>query len=259
MTEAHPRNLRMQDLAKGVEPTFSNVDPGLNLEKERPSSLSASLPSFEGDEPTEEERATLRCVSDKLPWAAFLVAVIELCERFAYYGLSGPFQNYIQHGYHESSGLPGALGRLIPDKSPRHVVLRLTFWRPRTSCCNGADGFLPILVLRYAGHRGNCVGPVPWEIQHDFVLCIRLSCRSCDFILHVTSDSNWAWSRKGGSDSCYDHHRPRYGWNQRKCFTTHCRTVSWYQAEDPRGKEWRKSDCWSCDYHPAYLHGWFQV
>lgn len=44
------------------------------------------------DGPTEEELGTLRKVPDNLPWSAFLVAVIELCERFTYYGLSGPFQ-----------------------------------------------------------------------------------------------------------------------------------------------------------------------
>src|SRR5271154_341958 len=38
--------------------------------------------------PTEEELATLRKVSDSLPWSALLVALVELCERFAYYGLS---------------------------------------------------------------------------------------------------------------------------------------------------------------------------
>lgn len=42
--------------------------------------------------PTKEEKQTLRKVPDKLPWSAFLVALVELCERFAYYGLSGPFQ-----------------------------------------------------------------------------------------------------------------------------------------------------------------------
>lgn len=117
-TEAHPPKLSMQDMAEDVEPSISNAKLGLNLEKERPGSLSASLPSFDNDEPTEEERATLRCVSDKLPWAAFLVAVIELCERFTYYGLSGPFQNYIQHGYDDPSGLPGALGRFNSDQEP---------------------------------------------------------------------------------------------------------------------------------------------
>lgn len=70
-----------------------------------------SISSFEIDQPTEEEKATLRIVSDKIPWAAFLVAVIELCERFTYYGLSGPFQNYIQNPY-KNKGVPGAIGKL---------------------------------------------------------------------------------------------------------------------------------------------------
>lgn len=42
--------------------------------------------------------------------AIFLVAAIELCERFAYYGLQGPFQNYIQNSVNDPSGLPGAIG-----------------------------------------------------------------------------------------------------------------------------------------------------
>lgn len=51
-----------------------------------------SSETIDRDAPTDEERQTLRKVSDKLPWSAFLVALVELCERFAYYGLSGPFQ-----------------------------------------------------------------------------------------------------------------------------------------------------------------------
>jgi hypothetical protein len=39
-----------------------------------------------------------------------IVALIELAERAAYYGVSGPFQNYIQNTYKGPSGLPGALG-----------------------------------------------------------------------------------------------------------------------------------------------------
>ncbi|EGE03815.1 MFS peptide transporter Ptr2 [Trichophyton equinum CBS 127.97] len=62
------------------------------------------------NEPTEQELATLRKVAGKLPWSAFLVAIVELCERFAYYGLNGPFQNYMQHKYKEPSGVPGAIG-----------------------------------------------------------------------------------------------------------------------------------------------------
>jgi hypothetical protein len=39
-----------------------------------------------------------------------IVALIELAERAAYFGVSGPFQNYIQNSYKSPSGLPGALG-----------------------------------------------------------------------------------------------------------------------------------------------------
>ena len=69
----------------------------------------ASLTSYE-DEPTEDEKRTLRRVADTLPKSTYLVAVIELCERFAYYGLSGPFQNYIQNPYGDPK-LPGAIGK----------------------------------------------------------------------------------------------------------------------------------------------------
>lgn len=51
-----------------------------------------SSEAIDRDAPTDEERQILRKVSDKLPWSAFLVALVELCERFTYYGLSGPFQ-----------------------------------------------------------------------------------------------------------------------------------------------------------------------
>jgi hypothetical protein len=59
--------------------------------------------------PTDEDLASLRRVADALPWSAFLVALVEMCERFTYYGLSGPFQNYISNGYNDPAN-PGALG-----------------------------------------------------------------------------------------------------------------------------------------------------
>ncbi|KAJ1661099.1 peptide transporter ptr2 [Dispira simplex] len=68
-----------------------------------------------GDEdhpaPTEEEMSSLTWVSDRIPLAAFFVIVMELAERFAYYGLSSPFQNYIQFPYDPSqTEQPGAIG-----------------------------------------------------------------------------------------------------------------------------------------------------
>lgn len=45
-------------------------------------------------EPTEHEKSTLRHIGDAFPKSAYLVAVVELCERFTYYGCQGLFQNY---------------------------------------------------------------------------------------------------------------------------------------------------------------------
>lgn len=36
--------------------------------------------------PTEDEMQTLHRVADKVPWTSFTIAVVELCERFSYYG-----------------------------------------------------------------------------------------------------------------------------------------------------------------------------
>ncbi|CAO3634834.1 unnamed protein product [Cunninghamella blakesleeana] len=65
-------------------------------------------------EPTEEEWNTLVETSDTIPKSAFLVILVEFCERFTYYGLTGPFQNYIQFpdpvgGYPAET--PGALNK----------------------------------------------------------------------------------------------------------------------------------------------------
>ena len=38
------------------------------------------------DHPTDEELVTLRRVSGKVPWTAYTIAFVELCERFSYYG-----------------------------------------------------------------------------------------------------------------------------------------------------------------------------
>ncbi|KAI9272742.1 POT family-domain-containing protein [Phascolomyces articulosus] len=64
-------------------------------------------------EPTDEDWKNLREVADTVPASAYLVILIEFCERFTYYGLSGPFQNYIQHPDpgHYPADQPGAMGK----------------------------------------------------------------------------------------------------------------------------------------------------
>lgn len=63
-------------------------------------------------------------IADKIPYSAYLVAVVELCERFTYYGLSGPFQNYIQNP--REGRLPGALG--LGQQKAVALLYGFQFW-----------------------------------------------------------------------------------------------------------------------------------
>lgn len=81
-------NTSDSDIAKSVVGTVEkNVDLALDLE----------FADEEGREPTDLEMKTLRHVSEKIPLSCWLVAIVELAERFSYYGLSTPFQNYMQN------------------------------------------------------------------------------------------------------------------------------------------------------------------
>ncbi|KIV90038.1 hypothetical protein PV10_07384 [Exophiala mesophila] len=91
-------------------------------------------PSFdEDDEVTEEELHTLRRVSGKIPWPAFTVAFVELCERFSYYGTTVVFVNFIQQPLPEGSstgagysGQSGALG--MGQRASTGLVTFNQFW-----------------------------------------------------------------------------------------------------------------------------------
>ncbi|KAF3940644.1 hypothetical protein ABW19_dt0200252 [Dactylella cylindrospora] len=61
--------------------------------------------------PTEEELTTLRRVAGKVPWTAYTVAFVELCERFSYYGTTAVFTNFIQQPLPPNS-VTGA-GRIV--------------------------------------------------------------------------------------------------------------------------------------------------
>ena len=80
------------------------------------------------DQPASNEHSKLRRVPDRIPWVVLLILIVELGERFTYFGLSAPIQNYIKyvktpnpHGitktdiyrnpHDPESDLPGALGK----------------------------------------------------------------------------------------------------------------------------------------------------
>ncbi|SGZ49906.1 CIC11C00000002694 [Sungouiella intermedia] len=79
------------DVARSIT---TSVDK--NIEKSV-AEVDFELADVDGREPTELEMKTLRHVSEKIPISCWLVAIVELAERFSYYGLSTPFQNYMQN------------------------------------------------------------------------------------------------------------------------------------------------------------------
>lgn len=46
-------------------------------------------------------------MGENLPASAFLIAIVELTERFAYYGAQGLFQNYVSHSKDGRDGPKG--------------------------------------------------------------------------------------------------------------------------------------------------------
>ena len=116
----HPRHRHHPDAAimnakssassmTNVESTQSHLHRTADLDRDPSSRWHMEEDDSDPYAPSARDMATLRRVPDKLPWSAFLVAVVELCERFSYYGLSGPFQNYISNKYKDKAN-PGALG-----------------------------------------------------------------------------------------------------------------------------------------------------
>ncbi|KAL8682056.1 MAG: hypothetical protein Q9224_001884 [Gallowayella concinna] len=82
-------------------------------------SREGSLTELDGKEyPTAEEVNTLRRVCGTIPWGAYTIAFVELCERFSYYGTTIVFVNFIQQplppgsttGASGTKGQSGALG-----------------------------------------------------------------------------------------------------------------------------------------------------
>ncbi|KAH7125877.1 POT family-domain-containing protein [Dactylonectria macrodidyma] len=68
-----------------------------------------SAPTAEGEEPNEYEKGTLRRIGENLPASAYLIAVVELTERFTYYGCQGIFMNFISNSKDGKDG-PKGLG-----------------------------------------------------------------------------------------------------------------------------------------------------
>ena len=71
---------------------------------------------LQGDDDPEDHRSeqsgiVLRKVPDSLPPSVWLVTAVEMCDKFAFFGLAGPLQNYLQNS-RDDPLRPGAIGKL---------------------------------------------------------------------------------------------------------------------------------------------------
>lgn len=106
---------------KGAGMPTPSLEKQMAMENKQP--FPPSIHSSEDDRslprvPNEEELETLRRIPARIPWIAFTVAFVELCERFAYYGTTAVMINFVQQPLPDGSttgndprpdGQPGAL------------------------------------------------------------------------------------------------------------------------------------------------------
>ncbi|KAF9269554.1 PTR2-domain-containing protein [Marasmius fiardii PR-910] len=131
--------------------------------------------------PTEEERQTLRRVSDTLPWNAFLIAIVEMAERFSYYGCTVVFTNFIQQSLPPGSrtgaaGLNGQAGALgLGQQASTGLTTFYQFWVYLTPLLGAyiADTYLGrfnticvAIVITLIGHILLIVCALPGVIEH---------------------------------------------------------------------------------------------
>ncbi|KAL8712635.1 MAG: hypothetical protein Q9220_003166 [cf. Caloplaca sp. 1 TL-2023] len=112
-----PKGLDLAEVAKANAPQVLDVPaaPGIENEKNVKSltiadDSSASIDADGKEYPTAEEVATLRRSAGPVPWSAYTIGFIELCERFSYYGTTQVFVNFIQQPLPDNGNKAGAGG-----------------------------------------------------------------------------------------------------------------------------------------------------
>ncbi|THU85118.1 PTR2-domain-containing protein [Dendrothele bispora CBS 962.96] len=132
--------------------------------------------------PSEEERLSLRRVSDTIPWAAYLIAIVEMAERFSYYGSTVVFTNFIQQPLPDGSntgaggadGQSGALGRGLQTSTGLTTFYQ--FWAYLTPILGGylADTYwgryntiCVAIGVAFIGHIVLIVSAIPSVVVHS--------------------------------------------------------------------------------------------
>lgn len=171
------------DIAMSHEPKVATpmyeIDEKKALDRRSTSHSFAGAPpvefeaDLEGEEPTEEELLTLRRVSGKIPWTAYTIAFVELCERFGYYGCQVLYTNFIQHPRPDgqptgrdptSEGQPGALN--MGQRASTGIGTFNSFW----AYCTPIIG--AIIADEYLGRFNTIFVAIAFSIVGHILLII---------------------------------------------------------------------------------------
>ncbi|RHZ62725.1 hypothetical protein CDV55_106657 [Aspergillus turcosus] len=127
MNEKMDHKLALSPSIEEIAPASKEVGASSAVSDDDHAHLQRQLPS-------DEEFKQLRRIAGDIPWTAYTVAVVELCERFSYYGTTAVFVNFIQRplppgsttgaGYDHS--VPGALG--MGQQASTGLTLFNAFW-----------------------------------------------------------------------------------------------------------------------------------
>ncbi|KAF8313213.1 PTR2-domain-containing protein [Clavulina sp. PMI_390] len=134
--------------------------------------------------PTPDEIAgpqALRRVVDKIPWNAYLIGIVEMAERFSYYGSSAVFTNFIQRplppgsrtGAGGANNVSGALG--LGTQASQGLTTFYSFWVYVVPLFGGyiADAYIGRYTtivwsvwIAMLGHALMIISAIPGVITH---------------------------------------------------------------------------------------------
>ena len=96
-------------MAEKPDDTTSDMNQARNSASSSEESLPAPNPSTPSPSISASDLTNLRRTRASIPWTVWAAAFMGMCERFAFYGASAPFQNYMQNSI-DDPYRPGALG-----------------------------------------------------------------------------------------------------------------------------------------------------
>lgn len=119
LADANPIGLQTQQLAEpaavAVPGATAKQATSADVEAMSVNSTAANAGDSDYPLPTEDERRTLRKVSDSISFVAYVLCAVEVAERASFFGAKTVFSNYMQFPLPEGGDGTGAVAKDRPD------------------------------------------------------------------------------------------------------------------------------------------------